>query len=403
MAKLSDMVAPFDQINAQYNAPFAGLAASTLRQAQPFEGLGDYVNGIYENKRKREQENNLLAKQMAHNKEMVKMQHDLGKEATSNQLKIQYALLGGTKDPTNLSDYDIASYIHTLQNPKQPSTTSPSLQGLNTIEGNYDVPTIIEKDDSRISQLDLPTYNAKGRLTLDDLQYLGQRYPYMSRTPEGRNMLQRIETTINNDPENRKALLPLLHELNNGKIQLIPPLQEADRSPFKLPDTVEDSMYKDFSNMRRTNPNIPKWTDPTYQWESWIASHTDVAAEDAENYAKQFGYIPPIRQESSGLTGYVKDLWNNNTRFNDADDYMKKFKKTYASMKNLGIERFEPNRNDQVTNEYRARLAKELGLASAFDVIPLQDNYGRLYLLSDNVVYQVLGSHFVKIIDNSGK
>ena len=301
-------------------------------------------------------------------------------ELHSRQLKEQYAGSGGLDDPTQMDDIELQRRLYTLNRPQTNTQTTPALDFSKVSDGSSPESTLPKQP----SILDLPTYNKSGSVTVDNLLKIGQLYPYLYETPKGRDFMDRVVQTYNNNPDNRLALVPLLKEIQSGKIPLMAPIKEADRTPYPELQTPSEE----------TNAKINmSWKNlgPIGRIGSYFAEGSPEAANVAKNAAMKYGYAPEreIARNYNGLLGAAKKWLHNKEIVEKANNYIEQFKPIYKYLQQKNMKRVNISPNDQVNQQARIIIANMLGLSSPFDVQVFRGNYGPLTFVADGQMFEV--------------
>lgn len=399
MTSLSDLAAQSNQIAQQNNPEFAALNTIVQSRVMPYEGFGKFVQETLEPERNRKHQTQLLDQQFRHQKqlqdELFKHQQKLDADNYRRSLEHAADLQGINADFSTMTDSDLRRGIF-AQMVKQNSQNPAPLPQFGNMNGGQ----VIEKQASgnnfnpqgnslaRTNITDTPPMNASGRISNEaDLLNINKIYPHLSRTPEGRDFLRRVEQTHNANPYNLGALTPLLQELQAGSLELVPQNRTIDRSPYKGLKTSTDLAWDTVQGDNSWVRNVIM--APGNAIGIGLANLTDVGANATESEAAKHGYIPPRRQENTGLLKPVKDWIDNYSRVNAANEYMEKFKETYKLMKERGIKPLQTSPHDQVTESYKEQLALRLELPSTQFIKTGIDGFGRLTLVVDGRLFIV--------------
>lgn len=282
---------------------------------------------------------------------------DKAAEKQDNLNRIYYGQLGGKRaDFINLPEHEKLKAIYDR------GLEFNRLNGEDSgTSGSYSVPNmsqvgqVIGKNgtNARTNITDLPTMNASGRLSLENLRDINKMYPYLSSTNEGRDYLARLEQAYNANPDNLAALQPFLDEARSGRIPLVAPIGQKVADTYKKPQTFDESVME----------NLPWYGYAGYPLARLMATlqgNTDDYATLSENAARKMGFVPPRREEvGNGLFSFIKRWKQNRARTDAANKYVAENRDKYTSdILQQGYDPIQTNTNDQVMQQHKVDIAQ---------------------------------------------
>ena len=324
MTSLADLAAQSNAIAQQNNPEFAALNTIVQSRVMPFQNLGEFVQSTLEPERNRQHQKQLLDQQFKNEQKLAadKYRHSLEHEAD---------LQGINADYSKMSDSDIRRGLFAQMVKQTPQNSAPLPQFSNMDGGN-----VIEKqgfwsklnpfgnNQARTSGTDVPTMNASGRIAEKDLININKLYPHLSRTEQGRDFLRRVENTYNQNPYDLGALTPLLKEFQSGSLELVPQNRTIDRTPYK---GLQNSTDQAWNTVQGDSPWLQNLImSPGHAIGIGLANLTDSGAKSAEIEAARYGYMPPRREENTGIFKPFKDWIDNHDRVEAANEYLDNFK-----------------------------------------------------------------------------
>lgn len=398
MASLSDLSVASNQIAQQNNPEYAALNQIVQSRVMPYEGFGKFVQETLEPEKKRQHDKDLLGQQYKYNKKLnddaAKRDADKYRRKLEDMYLLQY---GGLRDVKTMDNDALRIAINARQQQqlvKNPYTASPT-STVSYENGQYTIPTMpqsggIYDTNARMSNLDNAPLNKSGRLVVRDLYNANKIYPYLSQTNKGREFLARLETAIETNPDDPRALLPFLKELQTGNIPLTPEIRDYDNTPYKELKTHEELVEKAVEN-------DVFGSIPTSAFGRFVASGTRLGAEDAEREAMKYGYVPKRQKEveGDGIFDNIKRWFSNRKRYSAANEYMENFEPTYDFMMEKDIRPIQTPPTDQYTSAIKATIAKSLGLPSRNLVQAGIDPEGNLIFVANGQLFTVDDNGFV--------
>lgn len=300
-------------------------------------------------------------------------------------LEEQYYGLGGYKNVSDMSNEELQQRNYTLgQRQQQSNPTTSSAPNFSKASENSSDPSS-STIHSQPSTLDLPPLNVSGRITVDDLLQISQRYPYLSQTKEGRDFLNRLEQTINNNPEDRSALEPFLKELQSGKIPLVAPITKADQTPYKPLQPIDEQIASNITNSMPFGWAVPNWAMRS------LINGTDFGVNALKNQVNDLGFYFPRQQEKNydGLFGGVSRAYDNYTQANTYKDLIEEYEPIYDYIKQNDMKRIQISPNDQINNYAKKAIAQRVGLPDPFYVQAYTDHYGNITFIANGQMFEV--------------
>lgn len=329
-------------------------------------------------------------------KDLLNLQHSLDlakKDYDKNTKNELYRLalieqnrgLGGYRDLSNMSNDQILQSNYTLgQRQQQSNPTTTSAPDFSKVSENSSDPSS-STNYKQSSSLDLPPHNLSGRITVDDLLQISQRYPYLSQTKEGRAFLNRLEQAINNNPEDRSALEPFLKELQSGKIPLVAPITKADQTPYPELKPIDEQIVSSVKNSMPLGEIVPDFVI------SPIINGMDFTANAAKNQARDLGFYLPRQQEQNynGFFGGIRKAWDNFTQINEIKDLIDEYRPIYNYIQQMDMKPVQISPNDQINNFAKKVIAQRVGLPDPLYVQAYRDHYGKLTFVANGQMFEV--------------